>query len=160
MKVLFSAASGIFVATALLAVTAPAIACHSVGNEREPKLEIFSNQQPILIGRNQAKNVTVLGAVYDGNINGGTVSIVPNGPAACPIFVNGVNSGISIRGNSTNVPFLLAVRPAGTHPIGTFQCTLTYFASQINLVSNQPCSIPTTENQVSFQYTVKNKFVF
>ena len=71
-----------------------ALAGHSVGNEPEPTLEIFSNQQPILIGLGQPKGMTVLGAVYDGDIKfGGQVLIQPNGPkeTACPVFNNGDN---------------------------------------------------------------------
>lgn len=163
MKALFSMASGVLVASALGAVAIPAVANHSVADEPEPTLEIFPSQQPILIGQGQPKTVTLLGAVYDGDIKfGGTVSIVPKNPQAtnCPIFLNGENKGVSIRRNSTNVPFQLTVRPARTHPLGTFDCTLIYSASQINPATRDVVTVATKGNEVRFQYTVKKKFVF
>ena len=163
MKALRTGASIALVTSALGAVATPALAGHSVANEPEPTLEIFSNQQPILIGRGQPKTVTLLGAVYDGDIEfGGRVSIRPNGPkeTACPIFASGELFNVTVNRNSTNVPFSIQVQVPQAHPLGTFNCKLTYFASQVNPATGVLVPIATKGNEVGFQYTVKNRFVF
>ncbi|GIZ51822.1 hypothetical protein [Noviherbaspirillum aridicola] len=147
----------------LATITPPVSAGHSVANEPEPRLEIFSNQQPILIGRGQFRNVFVLGAVYDGDIEfGGRVSLRPNGPqaSACPIFSFGENTGVQANRNTTDIPFGLQVAVPGNHPLGTFTCALTYSASQVNPATGVLVPIATLGNEVRFQYTVRNRFVF
>lgn len=163
MKVLLNAAPFVLVAGVLGAVATPSFAGHSVANEPEPTLEIFSSQQPVLIGRGQPKALTLLGAVYDGDIEfGGRVLIRPNGPqeTACPIFANGDNTNVWVPRNSTNVPFQLQVQVPQSHPLGTYKCTLTYSATQVNPATGVLVPIATKGNEVGFQYTVKNKLVF
>jgi hypothetical protein len=129
-----------------------------------PKVEIFSNQQPILIGLNQQKEVTLLGAVYDDPLINGIVNIVPNGPTdtARPIFLSGANS-VTYPGNTTNLPFRVLVRgPSSDFQVGqTFGCALTYSAARvvINPFTGLPdlVSVRTQGNEVRFQYTVKRR---
>ncbi|HYD81341.1 MAG TPA: hypothetical protein VEC06_16160 [Paucimonas sp.] len=150
-------------ALACIAAAPAALANHSPANQEEPKLEIFANQLPILIGRGQPKSLTFTGAVYDGDIVfDGKVFIRPkNGTlASCPIFLNGDNFGVAVTGNTTNVPFRLAVLVPSNHPLGTFTCTLSYSGTQLNPVTRQTVPIPTLGNDVQFQYTVKNRFIF
>lgn len=163
MSTLTTSARSVLIAGILAAAAAPSIARHSVANEPEPTLEIFSNQQPILIGRGQPKTLSLLGAVYDGDIRfDGKVFIRPNGPAAtaCPIFSNGDNFNVSVVRNSTNVPFQLQVLVPQNHPLGTYNCKLTYSATQTNPATGEVVPIATKGNEVGFQYTVKNRFVF
>jgi hypothetical protein len=138
-----------------------ALAGHSVANEPEPKLEIFPNQQPILIGLGQPKGTTVLGAVYDGNIRfGGQVLIRPNGPkeTACPIFNSGDNLNVSAARNTTNLPLGVGFLVPANHPLGNFNCALTYSASQVNPFTGERVPVRTQGNQVNVPYTVKRRF--
>jgi hypothetical protein len=155
-------AAGILLGTALMAGLIPAaFARHSPGGDPEPTLEIFSNQQPILIGRSQPKGLTLLGAVYDGQILFGRVTVRPNGPqeTACPIFFTGGTPTFSAPRNSTNVPVPLTVSVPANHPLGNFNCGLTYTASQTNPATGEEVPIRTNGNQVNVPYTVKNRFV-
>ncbi len=134
-----------------------ASAAHAV-----PTVEIFANQVPILIGRGQGKTLQLLGAVYDERLDGGKVLILPkvSKSISCPLFFNGDNIGLSIPGNSTNVPFRLTVFVPASHPLGDFTCTLRYAASRLNLVTGIEDILPTKMNDVVFKYTVKNRMIF
>jgi hypothetical protein len=133
--------------------------------QADPKVEIFSNQQPILIGLNQQTQVTLLGAVYDDSLVNGAVNLVPNGPqnTACPIFVNGLNSPVNIPGNTMNVQFRVLVQgPSDPQQVTqTFTCGLTYSAAQVvfDPVTGRFVLEPvrTLGNEVRFQYTVKRR---
>lgn len=150
---------------ALIAVpmSGTAMANHSPAGLQEPILEIFANQLPILIGRGQPKTLQLTGAVYDGDIVfDGKVFIRPKVSAdiSCPIYRNGDNFGVAVKGNTTNVPFRLDVFVPPNHPLGDFTCTLRYSGTQLNPATNQTVPIPTKGNNVQFKYTVKNKFIF
>jgi hypothetical protein len=137
------------------------LARHSPGNEPEPTLEIFPNQQPILIGLGQPKGYKLLGAVYDGDIKfAGRVFVRPNGPkeTACPIFFNGDNLNFSAARNSTNIPIGVSFRVPANHPLGNFNCALTYSGDQINPATTEVVPVKTKGNQVNVPYTVKRKF--
>lgn len=99
------------------------------------------------------KTASLLGAVYDGDIRfDGRVFIRPNGPAAtaCPIFSNGDNFNVSVVRNSANVPFQLSVLVPQNHPLGTYNCTLTYSATQTNPSTGEVVPIASKGNQVGF----------
>lgn len=141
--------------------SAAAFANHSPANLPEPILEIFASQLPILIGRGQPKSLQLTGAVYDGDIVfDGKVFIRPkvSKPVSCPIFRDGTNLGVAVKGNTTNVPFRLEVLVPATHPVGQFSCVLSYSGSQLNPATNVTVPIKTKGNDVQFSYTVKNKF--
>lgn len=163
MKTLISKKSLYFLLIAVAEmVSGEVFANHSPANLEEPKLEIFANQLPILIGRWQPKTLRLTGAVYDGDIVfDGRVFIRPkvNKEVSCPIFRNGDNIGVAVKGNTTNVPFRLEVLVPANHPLGDFTCTLSYSGTQLNPATNITVPIPTLGNDVKFKYTVKNKFV-
>jgi hypothetical protein len=153
----------LIIASACFAASPSVFANHSPANLAEPKLEIFANQLLILIGRGQPKSLTLTGAVYDGDIVfDGKVFIRPkiSKPVSCPIFGNGDNFGVAVKGNTANVPFRLDVLVPSNHPLGNFTCTLSYSGTQLNPATGQTVAIPTKGNDVQFKYTVKNKFVF
>ncbi|MDC8759260.1 hypothetical protein [Janthinobacterium fluminis] len=141
---------------------AAAFAGPALADLPDPKLEIFANQLPILIGRGQPKTLTLTGAVYDGDIVfDGKVFIRPKVSTAvsCPIFRNGDNFGVAVTRNTTNVPFRLEVLTPQNHPTGEFTCTLTYSGTQFIPTLGRTVAIATIGNDVQFQYRVKNKFV-
>lgn len=153
----------LLITTLAAAFSGAVLADHSPANLPEPKLEIFANQLPILIGRGQPKTLQLTGAVYDGDIVfDGKVFIRPKVSAdiSCPIYRNGDNFGVAVKGNTTNVSFRLDVFVPPNHPLGDFTCTLRYSGTQLNPATNQTVPIPTKGNNVQFKYTVKNKFIF
>lgn len=150
--------------TALAVVLATSgLLLHSAVTRAEAKVEIFSDQQPILLKLDQTKTVTLLGAVYDDSLANGVINIVPNGSqnTACPIFVSGLNSPINAPINTTNLLLNVVVKgPSDPQLVQqTFTCALTYSAFRLLLdtVSGRFFldPIPTKGNEVRFQYTFK-----
>jgi hypothetical protein len=140
---------------------------HSATARAGTSVEIYANQQPILLGLKQQKAITLLGAVYgssdDVNLVNGVILIAPNGPreTACPIFLSGVNTNVTVPRNTANVPLsAFVLGPADQRQVGqTLTCGLTYQAFRVvfdpgtGQFSLDP--VRTKGNEVRFQYTVK-----
>ncbi len=119
-------------------------------------LEVFSNQQPVLIGINQPKVLKLLGALYGETNFLGKVRFQPQTTGSCRIFFRG-ESNVAAKANTTNIVFGLEVLVPKDHPLGDAQCTLQYTAVQVDALGNET-PFPVRGNTVTIPYTVKKRF--
>lgn len=124
-----------------------------------PKVELYMNQQPILIRPGEARTVPITGAVYDHQFNG-RILLAPNndlpiGPQnpACPIFLNGNNPNVAAPVGQNTLTVGLGVFVPPNTPAGNYNCALKYTAlHQILLFGEFSVG---KGNEVEVPYTVR-----
>ena len=123
-----------------------------------PSVEIYQNQQSILIRKGQSKTITITGAVYDQPFTGDiTLQPDPDFSTGCPLFgnvqFNGVYTNLSIPANGSVALNLVVTGPTSLPP-GDYTCKLKYDAEY----SSFPFPTPVGKgNPVYIKYTLKNK---
>ncbi|HZI15411.1 MAG TPA: hypothetical protein VE153_33875 [Myxococcus sp.] len=131
------------------------------GTGKIPKVELYMNQQGVLVRPGDALTARVTGAVYDAPLLFGDIGLAPNndlptGPTnpACPLFVSGsvINTSAPIGQNVLSVPVILRV-PAATAP-GSYNCALKYVAIYKSPFTGISYFVG-KGNQVNIPYTVR-----
>jgi len=131
------------------------------GTGKIPTVELYMNQQGVLVRPGDALSTRVTGAVYDAPLLVGDIALAPNNTLplgannpACPIFVSGAafNIGAPIGQNVLSVPIILSVPP--NTAAGTYNCALKYRAVYKSPFTGISYDVG-KGNQVNVPYTVR-----